>query len=304
MKYRQITINTTHDFSELAAEVLTEAGSEGVVITDDEEMRSILKNTHWDYVDEKLLGSCSPVVRVSGFFDVGFDISVIENELLSVRERSEFDTGSLELTSLIIDSCDWENVWKKYYKPIKIKNISVVPMWLKNTHKNTTPVFINPGMAFGTGSHETTSMCIELMQSVPLKDKLCADVGCGSGILGVCALKLGAKKCLFTDTDPNAVRAAEENCSYNGVAGAEIITGSLLEQSGERFNLVLANLTADLLTMLYRNLSAHVENSGKIIISGIIKERLDEVKKVYSGGFNVLKEISKGEWRALLMEKK
>lgn len=305
MKYKQIAVATTSEFSDIISVILCENGSEGASVSDKEELNNALKDFSWDYLDENFFSSLSDICLVSGFFDLEFDQNIILKELENLRQASLINTGSLEMFVEIIDSQNWENVWKKYYKPIKIKNISVVPSWLKNRHKNTVPVYINPGMAFGTGSHETTLMCIELMQGIEIENKTVSDVGCGSGILGICALKLGAASCDFYDTDPNAVKATSQNLEFNKTAGVyEIFEGSVKKADGKRADIILANLTADILIMLYETFVSMQNSGSKLIISGIIQKRLKEVEKVFYKDYKVVKMRSKNDWRALILEKK
>ncbi len=304
MKYKQITIITSAEFSDIVSLSLIDAGSEGVSVFDSNELLNCLKETNWDYLDENFLKDAPQSVMVSGYFSLDFDESVIEKEAEYLKKTAEIETGPLEISVSIINSSDWENVWKKYYKPIKINKIAIVPKWLKNPYKTAVGVFINPGMAFGTGNHETTSMCISLMQKTELNEKCVADVGCGSGILGICALKLGAKSCTFIDTDPNAVKAAKENCEYNALnENCEIIEASLFENNGKTYDVIFANLTADILKILYPSLDAHLKTGGKIVISGIIAQRATEIEETFYKNFKLIEKSEKNDWRAYLLEK-
>ncbi|MDR2201889.1 MAG: 50S ribosomal protein L11 methyltransferase [Clostridiales bacterium] len=305
MKYRQITISTTAEFSELAAAVLHEAGSVGVSVTDFDEFRRVCAAAADDYVAEGLFQNDPGAVLVCGFFDKNFNKKVIEDALNLVASRSPFDPGALEIVSELLDSADYENEWKKYYAPIKIGGVTIVPSWLAAPDNGTVPVFLNPGAAFGTGSHETTAMCVALLQRVPLIGKRVADVGCGSGILGLAALALGAKNCTFIDSDAAAVAAAKENCARNGVLSAcKIIKGDLLRADGDTFDICLANLTADVLLRLYERVAARLKAGGALVIGGIIRGRENGVLQKYSDAFSVESESAAGEWSAYLLKRK
>ncbi len=304
MKWQKITVSTTHEFEELVSSSMLDFGSDGVSVTDYAEFRDAVKNRIWDYIDEKLLEKDDGTVLVSGYFPVDFDKSELEKELAEIKARSPFCAGSLETRSETVDSATWENVWKDYYKPIKSGRLTIVPKWLKNPYPETVPVYINPGMAFGTGSHETTGMCVELMQLADVNGKAVADVGCGSGILGICALTLGAQSCTFIDNDEIAVAATKENCGYNGVSGrAKIVEGSLLDGEDTKFDVVLANLTVDLLLMLKSGIDSNLKSGGRAVFSGIINGRENEITQAFGTGYKLIKAERRGEWHALLLEK-
>ena len=304
MKWQKITVSTSHDFEELVSMAMLDFGSEGVGVTDYAEFRDAVKNRIWDYIDEKLLEKDDGTVLVSGYFPIEFDKSLLEKELAEIKSRSPFAAGSLETQSETVDSATWENVWKDYYKPIKSGKITIVPKWLENPNKDTLPVYINPGMAFGTGSHETTGMCVELMQLADMDGKSVADVGCGSGILGICSLMLGAKSCTFVDNDENAVSATKENCGYNKVVEhAKIVHGSLLDGENEKFDVVLANLTVDLLLMLKGGIDKNLKSGGSAVLSGIINGRESEILRAFESDYKLLKTERRGEWHAMLMQK-
>ena len=181
MEWLQISVSTTSECAELVSMIMYDAGSEGVLVMDDADVKELVeKKLNWDYVDEKLMRSLTGKAVVSGFFSVDFSAAEIERGLASLKENSVFPVGSLEVSSVKIDSADWENEWRKYYNPINLGKVVVVPAWQKAPDGAAYPVYIEPGMAFGTGNHETTSMCIELMQDLELKDKTVLDMGCGS----------------------------------------------------------------------------------------------------------------------------
>lgn len=297
MKFQHITVKTTHDYADLVASAMFDAGAEGVEILDSEDLRELLRSdTVWDYVDENLL-IADPVVRVSAVTAIGnagFSASLAD-ELDALAERGAY-IGEVE--SRVIDDEDWVNEWKKYFKPIVTDSVTVVPTWIAYSPREGEKLLrLDPGMAFGTGEHATTRMCLELMRAA---GRSVIDVGCGSGILGIAAAITGAKSVYMCDIDPQAVKAARNNAELNGVV-CEIEQADLLATS-RRAELILANLTADLLIRMAPAVREHLEEGGKLVVSGIIAERLDEVKDAFSRlGYKVEKEAAEGDWRALVL---
>lgn len=297
MKFQHITVKTTHDYADLVASAMFYAGAEGVEILDSEDLRELLRSdTVWDYVDENLLVA-DPVVRVSAVTAIGnagFS-ALLADELDALAERGAY-IGEVE--SRVIDDEDWANEWKKYFKPIVTDSVTVVPTWIAYSPREGEKLLrLDPGMAFGTGEHATTRMCLELMRAA---GRSVIDVGCGSGILGIAAAITGAKSVYMCDIDPQAVKAARNNAELNGVV-CEIEQADLLATS-RRAELILANLTADLLIRMAPAVREHLEEGGKLVVSGIIAERLDEVKDAFSRlGYNVEKEAAEGDWRALVL---
>lgn len=297
MKFQHIIVKTTHDYADLVASAMFDAGAEGVEILDSEDLRELLRSdTVWDYVDENLLVA-DPVVRVSAVTAIGnagFSASLAD-ELDALDERGAY-IGEVE--SRVIDDEDWANEWKKYFKPIVTDSVTVVPTWIAYSPREGEKLLrLDPGMAFGTGEHATTRMCLELMRAA---GRSVIDVGCGSGILGIAAAITGAKSVYMCDIDPQAVKAARNNAELNGVV-CEIEQADLLATS-RRAELILANLTADLLIRMAPAVREHLEEGGKLVVSGIIAERLDEVKDAFSRlGYKVEKEAAEGDWRALVL---
>ncbi|MDR2047381.1 MAG: 50S ribosomal protein L11 methyltransferase [Clostridiales bacterium] len=237
MKWTEITIRAAHEAADAVSEIFFSMGCQGVSVIDKRDVTDVLKNgLYWDYADSELLGNADETVKVAGFFPLEEYLRrAVELSGKLENLRANFpQCGSLEIAAKQIDDSDWANNWKKYYKPIVVGKIRIIPEWLKNERKDgLTALFLEPGMAFGTGEHETTKMCLELMQSVDLKDKILFDVGCGSGILGIAAAALGAYA-FMTDIDPAAVFTAKKNAERNGVSDrTEIKRADLLSDFGE-----------------------------------------------------------------------
>ncbi|MDR2091455.1 MAG: 50S ribosomal protein L11 methyltransferase [Clostridiales bacterium] len=246
MKWLETTVNTTHEAADIIAEIFFSMGCQGVSVADKNDIKDALKNNlYWDYVDPEVFQNSADCVKVASFFledEYAERAAELREKLEEVRKNFEAcggqdgeGCGSLEITARLVDDADWENNWKKYYKPIVVGGIQILPEWLlRERREGLLTVALDPGMAFGTGEHETTKMCLELMQSVPLKGKVLFDIGCGSGILGIAAAKLGAAEVFMTDIDPTSVLTAKKNAEKNGVLSAvRIERADLLSSDAE-----------------------------------------------------------------------
>lgn len=300
----RVHISTTTECSELVADLLFNLGSSGVSIEDKNDVIQLYKsNVIWDYIDEKLLEK-SEIVTVIGFFDEETYASVkvdIINELDAFRAMSEFECGSLEVTVDRVNDTDWLEQWKKFYAPIDCGNIIIVPEWIKFDDNNKTIVKIDPGVAFGTGEHETTKCCLKLLDELDINGKTVLDIGCGSGILGIAAAKKGASHVVAFDIDEIAVEAAIKNAKLNGVLDVMTISqGDLLNGSQVKADVILANITADILILLSKDIIPHLNDGGVVILSGIIHKRLDDVVQAYAKlGIKIERKLILGEWCAL-----
>jgi len=300
MKFRTITVFTNHNDAELVSSAMFDAGAVGVSILDRQDFLDLVKSdVIWDYVDEEVL-KCGDEVKVSTCVDI--DDAEFEDRLNAELEKLR-QFGNISYSELLIseiDEKDYENEWKKYYKPIKTNYITVVPTWIKyKKEKDERIMRLDPGMAFGTGSHATTRMCLDMLD---VSDKEVIDVGCGSGILGIAAALCGAKSVYMCDIDAQAVEFAKKNAELNKV-DVEIEQADLIE--GERqADFIVANITADILMRLAKDISKHLKKGGTLILSGIIDSRLDEVETVYKNfGFEIKERKACEDWRALKLQK-
>lgn len=300
MKYRTITVFTNHFDADLISSAMFDAGAGGVSILDKQDFLDLIKSdVIWDYVDESVLMQ-SDEVKVSTICDVD------DNEFLPRLEARLEEMRALgvkygEIVTGEIDAADYENEWKKYYKPIATKHVTIVPTWIKYEQKDGENVMrLDPGMAFGTGSHATTRMCLELME-VSGKDVI--DVGCGSGILGIAAKIAGAKSVYMCDIDEQAVEFAIKNAELNGV-DATIEKADLLE-GDMTADFIFANITADILMRFSKSIGKHLRKDGRIVLSGIIDSRLGEVIQCYEqAGYEIVERMAIDDWRALKLKKK
>lgn len=312
MKYVELTVHTTSEASELVSDVMWNYTSFGVTVCDFNDVLALQKDStvFWDYMDESLSEPRSDVL-VKCFLepeDAQEKISGIMQEIYGRRELcgGALDFGTLEETKREIEGDDWIDVWKKHFRPLHIgERIVVVPEWIPYEKKEGEEiVLLDSNMAFGTGEHETTSMCLELLQEYLKEGDEVLDVGCGSGILGISAVKLGAKKAYLSDLDPIAVQSAQHNANKNGVERKTVVTqANLLDGSKVHADLILANITAEVLALLAPSIPNALKAGGTLVLSGIIKDRLQFVKERYSAaGFEVRREENKGEWYALVLK--
>lgn len=301
MKFVRLTVFCTELTTDIVSFILHEAGSVGEVFDDFSGIKQVLEEKHWDYADAALFepkDTCS----VSGFFTVESDLDTVKSKLLALCDEDWACNPDISFETDVIDSAEWENEWKKYYRPFNIGRVVIIPEWIE--HKlasGDVPVFLDPGLAFGTGMHETTSMCIELMQKLDLAGKKALDFGCGSGILGICACKLGAKQVIFADTDEQAITATRNNCGLNGIPSPEVFMRDVRELT-EKSDVVFANITADVLCDVEPVIRASLEHGGYAIISGIISQKADAVRDLYCKDLTLVEQCSKNEWRAFLFK--
>ena len=219
--------------------------------------------------------------------------------------RERWSSARSKIPSVKLRGDDWIDVWKKHFRPIPLGKIVVVPEWIAYEKKEGEEVvLLDSNMAFGTGEHETTSMCVELMQDYLKEGDTVIDVGCGSGILGISAVKLGANLAYLTDIDYVAVESARHNCELNGVAEHTVVAHSnLLEDAEIKGDVMLANITAEVLRFLAPSIPKNLKQGGVLILSGIIESRLSLVKEAYAAvGMTVVRERKKGEWYALVLK--
>ena len=314
MKFIELTIHTTIEAEELVSSKLWEYTDYGVTVLSDNDILELInarRNT-WDYLDDSVTQNLgSGVTLIKCYLDLdkaNTQIPIIEKDLneLKVAAKDYLSFGTLEIITREVEGDDWIEVWRKHYRPIEIGSVVICPDWIKyDLKENQVLVTIDSNMAFGTGEHETTSMCVELMQYIIVEGKTVLDIGTGTGILGIAACKLGAKKVVMTDIDPIAVEVATKNAIINKVDGKCVITlDNLLSKTDSVGDVVVANITADVLIILSKDICTHLVKGSKLILSGILKERAAEVVETYlSLGFKTLNSLSKGEWVALLLEK-
>ena len=314
MKFTEVTVHTTSEGSELLADILLRYSNYGVAISDVKDVIALQRDKvmYWDYMDEDLTRDTGEAL-VKAFVTVEDTPVYMPQIRADIEEMKEncagcMPLGSLEITTRTVEGDDWIEIWRKHFRPIHIgSRVVVVPEWIKyEKQPQEVTVRLDSNMAFGTGEHETTSMCLELLQEYLTPECVCLDVGCGSGILGISAVLLGAESAYLTDIDPVATDSAEHNCKLNGVADrCTVKRTDLVGDSEIAADIALANITAEVLCRLAPTLPAHVKSGGTLILSGIIKEKLEGVLQAFAAvGFNHIKTINKGEWYAVAFTKK
>lgn len=314
MNYVELTVYTTHEGEELISSKLWEYTEYGVSVCDENDVLELInkrRNT-WDYLDDSVTENLgSGVTMVKAYFDLSdadSKISSLIKEFAVMRDNAQgfINFGTLETAKRIVDGDDWIEVWRKHYRPMKIGKIVVCPEWVDyDKQDGDLVVKIDSNMAFGTGEHETTSMCIEFLSKYVDGGTTVIDVGTGSGILGISSILLGAKRAVMTDIDTVAVETAKHNAKLNGVDDKCLITlDDLVSESDAVGDIVVANITADVLCVLAKDIKKHVKEKTKLILSGILRERADDVVNAYLPlRYKIINSESKGEWVALVMEK-
>lgn len=313
MKFIELTVHTTTEGSELVSDIFWNYTDYGVTICDVNDIVALQndKRTFWDYMDDDLTAVQDSDVLVKCFLPADIadeNIRSIVSDLneLGERGRGFVRLGSLETGRREIDGDDWIDVWKKHFRPIHIGKIVVCPEWIPyEPREGEQVVKLDSNMAFGTGEHETTSMCLELLQGAVKAGDTVIDVGCGSGILGIAAVKLGAAKAYLTDIDTVAVRSAEHNSELNGTADRTVIAlSNLLDDAQIAGEVMTANITADILCALSESIPENLKEGGTLILSGIIESKLAQVVAAYEAkGLALQKQLRKGEWFALLFKR-
>lgn len=307
MQYIELTIYTTHLGSELVADVLFNFTQQGVVINDIEDVIALSKSGKtWDYLEDGIINQ-DRTVLVKAYFPIDDKNALINAELslAKLSENAEFDLGSLETIKREIDGDLWREKWKEHFKPIHIANVVVIPEWIDYKLKEgEIDVRLDSNMAFGTGEHETTSMCVEYLSEEISSGDVLLDVGTGSGILGIAGSKLGAKEVIMTDIDECAVESANHNLILNNVKNAKVLFKNLLDDNTIKGTVIVANIMAEVLIFFADKIGDNLEPNGKVILSGILNDRLNAVISVYEDkGFKLISTKTKGEWSAVLFKK-
>ena len=305
-KWLEIAVNTTPDKLDEVCAKLAAAGMDGLVIEDEGEFLQFLEQNrqYWDYVDQELLDRMRGITRVKFYVTDDADGH-------AQLERYTHGLG-FEHTVTPLSDNDWAYSWQKYYKPLTIGDrLYVVPEWERDkpVPEGRSPLYLNPGLTFGTGSHASTQLCLEGVEAHTVPGRSVLDLGCGIGILSIAALCLGASHAVAVDIDPKAVDVAYENAALNGIgkdrytvmAGNVIADRALAARlARERYHLVLANIVADVIIPLSAQVPALLEQDGVFLCSGIIDTRADEVQAALEkNGLHVIRRREKNGWVAL-----
>ena len=306
IKWLEIAVNTTPDQLDQVSARLAAAGMDGLVIEDEGDFLQFLEQNrqYWDYVDQELLDRMKGVTRIKFYVTDDAD----------GREQLAHYTRGLdqEYTVTPLTDNDWAYSWQKYYRPLAIgQRLYVVPQWERDEPipQGRRPLYLNPGLTFGTGSHASTQLCLEGVEAHTAPGRPVLDLGCGSGILSIAALCLGASTAVAVDIDPKAVDVAYENAALNGIgkdrytvrAGDVLSDRSLADElARQRYHLVLANIVADVIIPLSAQVPRLLEEDGVFLCSGIIDTRAHEVEEALAkNGLTITRRREKNGWVAL-----
>lgn len=315
MEWTEIKIYTTNEGIEPIAAMLIESGISGIQIEDDDEMKKFIttNSEYWDYVDEKLLNKNKEDTHIK----VYISNNVYGNEIfLKIKEGLNrlknmnlgFNIGKLDYKLTNMNDEEWINKWKEYYKPFNVGNkLLIKPVWEEVEEKKDKIIFnINPGQVFGTGLHQTTQLCIIELEKYVNNKTVLFDMGCGSGILSIISLLLGAESASAIDIDANAVKTAYENADLNNINHEKyfVTNGNIIENENIQFkigyakyDIVVANIIADVIIASADIVKKLLKQEGIFIASGIIKDRMNDVyEKLELSGFEVINTLVKDEW--------
>lgn len=313
MKWTEVLIKVDPQAVEAVTDILYGLGAQGVAIDEPVDVQKLREDElYWDYIDEKLLENDTEETKIMAYFseeetNLPEKIAVIKEKIRNLTEFGlSIGSGTVELSN--VNQEDWESAWKQYFKPVHVTDrIVVKPEWEEySPQEGEIVIEIDPGMAFGTGTHETTSMCInQIEKNLKAGDRV-IDIGSGSGILSMAAVLLGAEKATGVDLDPVAVRVALENVELNNLQDKiEILHGNLTDVIREKADIVVANIMADIILMLLEDVREFIKDDGLFISSGIIQEKRAAVEaRLLEKNFSIVEVETKGEWCAITAQKK
>lgn len=318
MKWKKFTLTTTTEAVDLISCAFDEIGIEGIEIEDNIPLTE--KETKGMFID--ILPELPPdegIAKVSFYLDDDADVpGMLEKVNEALEELKMFtDLGACTIEASETEDKDWINNWKQYFKPFTVDDILIKPTWetIPEEHKDKLLIQIDPGTAFGTGMHETTQLCIRQLRKYTGSDTKVLDVGTRSGILGITALKLGAKEVFGTDLDENAITAVGENLEANGIPAGlfTVLQGNIIDDKEvqdaagyEYYDVAVANILADVIIMLQKEIPVHIKKGGIFITSGIINMKEEAVKEAFAANsaFEIIEVTYQGEWVSITARKK
>ena len=316
MDYLEVTIQTASAGIEVVASALTAGGFDSLVVEDQSEYENFLEDNraYWDYIDEEFQQELQGLSRIKLYLEVDGteekQLHKLEKLLEALKKRTKKNLGTLEISSQLLPETNWEESWKDNYPPQEVgERLVVVPCWNPEAG-DRIPVILDPGLTFGTGAHPSTQMCMEFMEELVQPGMDVIDLGSGSGILSIAALRLGAETAIGVDIDPKAEDIARENAAYNdfGIERFDAVTGNVTEDaalmerlSKKHYDLVFVNIVADVIIGLSPVLRHFMDENTRVICSGILDVREEEVHAALTAAGLVIEQTkAKEDWRSLV----
>lgn len=309
MKWCEVSIQTSHEATEIIAEIFRDLGAGGVVIEDPELVNDYITSGKWDYTDIPIATE-TEVVTEKAYLVVNGELEgrlqTFKQEIKALGERGVNIAPAIITTAELQDE-DWSDTWKQYFHTEKPGDRVVIkPTWEEYEAKEDEVVIeLDPGAAFGTGTHATTSMCIKELETLVKPDDVVFDIGTGSGILSIISAKLGARDIQAVDYDDSVLKIVEENLEQNHVENiVSVAQSDLMQNVHGKANLVIANIIADIIIRLFPQLDEHLEPNGTLLTSGIIEDRIDDVINAgQENGFAVVKRKENNGWACITFKR-
>lgn len=318
MKWNKFTLKTKTDVEDIIISTLADIGIQGAEIEDkqpltEEDKKQMFVDILPDMPED------DGVAYLNFYLDEDENVEeMLEKVNAELSELRNFvDIGEGTITTSETEDKDWINNWKQYFKPFTVDDILIKPTWeeIPEEHKDKLLIQIDPGTAFGTGQHETTQLCIRQLRKYVTPETVLLDVGTGSGILGITALKLGAKAVFGTDLDENAITAVGENLEANGIDSEKfaVLQGNIIDDKDvqdaagyEKYDVAVANILADVIILLQKEVPVHLKKGGIFITSGIINMKEEAVRAAFAANdaFEVIEVTYQGEWLSVTARKK
>lgn len=309
MKWTEVKIQGTTETEDILTSILYDWGATGLAIEDPLDIENLHQSKEdWDFVDSSLINFKIDGLLIKAYFSEEEDLDKkVENIKNSIKNHPNLKEENHKITITQVDEDDWAESWKQYYKPLRIgENIIIKPTWEDYEIKEKDIIIeLDPGMAFGTGTHETTMMCTEALEKYVKNNNIVYDIGTGSGILSIVAAKLGAKKVIGVDLDLLCVKVAKENINLNNVDNiVEIKNGDLLEVIEDKADIIVSNIIAEVIAGMTKDLKRYLNDDGIFIASGIILEKLHLVQdSLIQNGFKIIDIKKTDVWACVIATK-